>query len=41
MFPDNGPQFINRDFKEFVRISGMTHVHTSPYCPQSSGKKPT
>jgi hypothetical protein len=25
---DNGPQFIA---KEFARISGMTHVRTSPY----------
>src|ERR1035437_9186934 len=32
---DNGPQFIARDFKEFIRISGMTHVRTSPYYPQS------
>jgi putative transposase len=23
---DNGPQFIARDFKEFIRIAGMTHV---------------
>jgi transposase InsO family protein len=22
---DNGPQFIAKDFKEFIRISGMTH----------------
>jgi len=36
---DNGPQFIARDFREFVRISGMTHVRTSPYYPQSNGKK--
>lgn len=35
---DNGPQFIARDFKEFVRIMGMTHVRTSPYYPQSNGK---
>lgn len=35
---DNGPQFIARDFKEYVRISGMTHVRTSPYYPQSNGK---
>ena len=35
---DNGPQFISRDFKEFIRISGMTHVKTSPYYPQSNGK---
>jgi transposase InsO family protein len=32
---DNGPQFIARDFKEFIRISGMTHVRTSPYYPQN------
>jgi transposase InsO family protein len=25
---DNGPQLIARDFKEFIRISGMTHVRT-------------
>ncbi len=31
MISDNGPQFIARDFKEFIRISGMTHVRTSPY----------
>lgn len=35
---DNGPQFIARDFKEFIRIAGMTHVRTSPYYPQSNGK---
>ena len=33
----NGPQFIARDFKEFIRISGMTHVRTSPFYPQSNG----
>ena len=32
---DNGPQFIAKDFKEFIRISGMTHVRTSPFYPQS------
>jgi putative transposase len=35
---DNGPQFIAKDFKEFIRIAGMTHVKTSPYYPQSNGK---
>jgi putative transposase len=35
---DNGPQFIARDFKEFIRVCGMTHVWTSPYHPQSNGK---
>ena len=35
---DNGPQFVARDFKEFIRICGMTHVRASPYYPQSNGK---
>ena len=35
---DNGPQFIAKDFKEYIRICGMTHVKTSPYYPQSNGK---
>jgi transposase InsO family protein len=35
---DNGPQFVARDFKEFIRVTGMTHVRTSPYYPQSNGK---
>ena len=35
---DNGPQFIAKDFKEFIRISGMTHVCTKPFYPQSNGK---
>jgi len=35
---DNGPQCIAKDFKEFIRLSEMTHVRTSPYYPQSNGK---
>ena len=35
---DNGPQFIAKEFKAFVRLCGMTHVRTSPYYPQSNGK---
>jgi putative transposase len=35
---DNGPQFIARDFKEYIRVAGMTHVRTSPGYPQSNGK---
>ncbi len=35
---DNGPQFVAKDFKEFIRLCGMTHVRTSPYYPQSNGK---
>jgi putative transposase len=35
---DNGPPFIAKDFKEFIRLCGMPHVKTSPYYPQSNGK---
>lgn len=35
---DNGPQFVAKEFKSFVRVCGMTHVRTSPYYPQSNGK---
>ncbi|MCA8998256.1 MAG: transposase family protein, partial [Planctomycetaceae bacterium] len=35
---DNGPQFIANDFKQFIRMTGITHVRTSPYYPQSNGK---
>lgn len=35
---DNGPQFVAKDFKEFIRISGMSHVRISRYYPQSNGK---
>ena len=35
---DNGPQFIAKDFKEFIRFLGMTHVRTAPYYPESNGK---
>jgi len=35
---DNGPQFIAKDFKEFIRISGMSHVRISRHYPQANGK---
>ena len=35
---DNSPQFVARDFKEFIRIAGLTHVKTSPYYPRFNGK---
>jgi transposase InsO family protein len=35
---DNGFQFIANDFKVFIRVTGMRHVRTSPYYPQSNGK---
>ncbi len=33
-----GPQFIAKDLKEFIRVSGMTHVRTSPYYPNRTEK---
>jgi len=36
---DNGPQFIAKDLKAFIRQVGMTHVRTSAGYPQSNGKK--
>ena len=35
---DNGPQFISTDFKQYIRLTGMTHARISPYYPQSNGK---
>lgn len=35
---DNGPQFIAKDFKAYIRLMGMTQVRTSPFYPQSNGK---
>ena len=35
---DNGPQFVAKDFKAFIRVKGMDHVRTSTYYPQSNGK---
>ena len=36
---DNGPQFIAKDLKAFIRLVGLTHVRISPGYPQSNGKK--
>jgi transposase InsO family protein len=35
---DNGPQFISKDFHEFIRDNELSHVTTSVYYPQSNGK---
>jgi len=39
LISDNGPQFISKDFKAYIRACGMTHVLTAPYYPQSNGKQ--
>lgn len=38
LITDNGPQFMARDFKEFIRLWQTSHVFCSPYYPQSNGK---
>jgi putative transposase len=35
---DNGPQFIAKDCKEFIRMLGDDALRTSPFYPQSNGK---
>ena len=35
---DNGPQFVARDVRAFVRESGITHLRPAPYGPQANGK---
>lgn len=35
---DNGPQFVAKEFKEFIRLWQTSHVFTSLHYPQSNGK---
>jgi putative transposase len=35
---DNGPQFISKDFAEFIRDSGLKQIRTSIANPQANGK---
>jgi transposase InsO family protein len=35
---DGGPQFVGREWTQFVQATGMTNVRTHPYHPQSNGK---
>lgn len=37
LFSDNGPQFANREFREFTRSLGVSHVTSSPHHPASNG----
>jgi transposase InsO family protein len=38
LISDNGPQFKAKQFKSFLKKSGMDQTFTSPYYPQSNGK---
>jgi transposase InsO family protein len=37
-YPEAKPRIISDNGPQFIRISGMTHVRTSPYYPQWNGK---
>ena len=36
---DNGSHFVSREFKTFLTQCEFRHIRTSPYYPQSNGKK--
>ena len=38
LITDNGPQFISRDFKEYLKEVGIAHRKTRFFYPQSNGK---
>lgn len=38
MVHDGGPQFIGREWAQFVQAVGLTDVRTHPYHPQSNGR---
>jgi len=38
LITDNGSQYTAKEFKHFITRTGLTHVRTSPYYPQSNGK---
>lgn len=38
LISDNGSQYKAREFGEYLKLSGLQHVRTSPSYPQSNGK---
>lgn len=38
LITDNGPQFIAKDFKNYLSFAGITHRRTRFFYPQSNGK---
>lgn len=38
LITDNGPQYISKDFAEYLKFAGLRHIRTSIAYPQSNGK---
>ena len=36
-FPDNGPQFVSKEFQRFMKENGIKHTRCAPYHPSSIG----
>ena len=34
---DNGSNFVNREFEDFLKQNGIRHIRTAPYHPASNG----
>ena len=34
---DNGTDFISDEFKSFIKLNGIGHVRSAPYCLSTNG----